>query len=267
MNSPCFPGQTRNRSWAHGASRLGAFVIAIAIAAIWEPAQAAQPLVTDDIFTQGTGYHQLEWNMARVYSSGEIERTTEVTYTYGVSPRLDAFTGVPIKLSAPDGTGDVQLGLKWRFAESPDSGTALRAGLLLPTGKEEKGLGNGAAGAALTWIGSLTRASLSLHLNVGVEHYRYRLERDHNANRQFVWRISSAVLWRMRERWQLVADTGIERNAERGNSSPPAFMLAGFIYSPNQDIDLDVGLRVALHCGDCAAQTRRQLTAGLTWRF
>lgn len=267
MISLRFPDQTRNRLRAHGIVRLSAFLVSIAVAAICRPAQAAQPLVTDDIFTQDTGNHQLEWGMARAHLSDETERTTEATYTYGVSPRLDAFIGMPVRLSSPDGIGDASLGLKWRFVESPDSGMALRGELLLPTGKEERGLGNGSAGAALTWIGSLIRAWGSLHVNAGVGHYRYRLQVDQNANRNFSWRVSSAALWRIREQWQLVADTGIERNIERGSHTLPAFLLTGFIYSPNQDLDLDAGLRVALNCRECAAQTRRQLMAGLTWRF
>lgn len=247
--------------------QISAVLVFIAIAAIFQPAQAAQPLVTDDIFTQDTGKHQLEWSMGRAHSFGETEKTTEATYTYGVASGLDAFGGMPVRLSSPDGIGDASLGLKWRFADSPNAGMALRAELLLPTGKEERGLGNGAAGAAMTLIGSLTRTWGSLHVNAGVGHYRYRLQADQDVNRRVSWRISSAALWRIQERWQLVADTGVERNIERGNSSLPAFMLVGFIYSPSQDVDLDAGLRVALNCENCAAQTKRLLTAGLTWRF
>lgn len=247
--------------------RLGALLVLFAIAAICLPARAAQPLVTDDIFTQDTGNHQLEWSMARTHASGETEQAAEATYTYGVSPRLDAFAEMPARLSSPDGIGDASLGVKWRFADSQDSGMAMRAELLLPTGREERGLGNGEAGAALTWIGTLMRTWGSLHVNVGVGNYRYRLQEDRDANQNFYWRISSAALWRIRERWQLVADTGIERNIERGNHTLPAFLLTGFIYSPNQNVDLDAGLRIALNCRECAPQTRRQLMAGLTLRF
>lgn len=248
------------------ASPPASLILALAGAAC-TPLHAAQPLVTDDIYTQDTGNHQLEWNINQTQLPDAVERFIGANYTYGLSPGLDGFVGAPVRVSSSSGVADPSVGLKWRLTKSPDAGVALRTELLLPIGREERGLGNGAIGGALTLIGSMAVSSWKLHVNAAVTHYRYRLREDREANRPILWRFSTAALWLVHERLQLVIDTGLERNIEQGNSTPPAFFLVGVIYSPTPDLDLDVGIRTAPNCRDCTGQLRRQLMSGLTYRF
>lgn len=228
---------------------------------------AAQPLVTDDISTQGRGNHQIELNGNRIRTVDQVEYVGEATYTYGALDNLDIFFTLPRQFSSPSGFTDSALVAKWRFWETDIGGMALRPELLLPTGNEGQGLGTGSTSAGLTWIGTANFAAWTIHTNVGLTNYRYKLRSDREANKRTIWRASAAVIRRVSERWQLVGDIGLEGNTERGIDTPPAFFLAGFIYSPNPQLDFDAGLRTALNCRDCVGQIRRQITAGVTWRF
>jgi hypothetical protein len=242
-------------------------LILLLLLLFYRHAHAAQPLVTDDISTQGRGNQQIELNVNRIYTVDQIERVGEATYTYGALDNLDIFFTLPRQFSSPSGFTDSSLLAKWRFWEAGNSGMALRPELLLPTGNESRGLGTGSTSAGLTWIGTADFAPWTIHTNVGLTNYRYNLRSDREANRRTIWRASAAAIHRVSERWQLVGDIGLERNIERRFGTPPAFFLAGFIYSPDPQLDFDAGFRTALNCRDCSAQIRRQITAGVTWRF
>jgi long-subunit fatty acid transport protein len=64
-----------------------------------------------------------------------------------------------------------------------------------------------------------------------------------------------------------VLDTGIARNPDKLNDALPSYMLAGVIYSPNKNLDLNAGYMHGFGCNSCAAQVERQFGVGLTWRF
>lgn len=225
-------------------------------------AHAAQPLVTDDVNTQGAGNHQIELNASRIRTPEDKTREGGAVYTFVAADSLDIAFGIPRRFSSSAGFGDTALVAKWRFVEGKSGGMALRPELFLPTG-----LGTGALGASLLWIGTLNLSDWSFHANLGLTHFRYRLDADREANRRAIWRASAASIRRIGDRWQLVSDVGLERNVERGNDTHPAFVLAGVIYSPAVNLDFDAGIRTALNCKNCSGQIRRQVTAGVTWRF
>lgn len=138
---------------------------------------AAHPYVTDDTGTQGTGKWQTELmaehdRNARTADpgGGAVHQVRKVTLfnpvlTYGVLDTLDIAAGVShlrqrttedaVGTQSAEGTGDSTLELKWRFYEANGLSLALKPGLVLPTGDENRGLGTGRLSWGVNFI--LTR--------------------------------------------------------------------------------------------------------------
>jgi hypothetical protein len=242
----------------------------LAAAIYWSMAQsvyAAHPLVTDDTGTQGKGNNQIELNTDWLRQSGAGSGSGGFTYSYGVIGNLDGFVNVPASLSSPRGFNDASLGVKWRFIEEGASSLAFKPELLLATGNSDRGLGNGRTSMALTMIGSHEAAPWAFHANINATLNRYELQTDRVANRSTIWRTSFAVTYSVGEQWTLVADTGIAQDSNKDIKDRPAFLLVGFIYSPSKDLDLDVGIKTTVSCGQCQNGRERQIGSGLTWRF
>lgn len=244
-------------------TKLKSAVLTIAFSTICFPAMAAHPLVTDDTGTQDTGNHQLELNTDRFRDNGVRSRVAAVTYTYGVSPSLDLFANLPYGLSNPSGISDVSVGGKWRFWEQDKTSIAIKPELLLPSGKVDRELGTGRAGALTTLLLTHDAEPWTFHANVGFQVNRYRDGPRDEASRRTIWRASVAAAYPVNEKAVLVFDAGAARNPERASRANPAFALVGVIYSPTPDADVDIGVKVGLN----SAEMNRQVGAGLTIRF
>ncbi len=155
------------------------------------------------------------------------------------------------------------IGLKWRFAEKDGVSFALTPTLTLPTASEQRGLGNGRYNPGVTLIASYASGPWVWLVNVGVASNHYRQHELPVANRALIRRASLAVTYAINPEWSVVADTGIAQNMNRSEKSNPAYMLFGAIYSPNQMIDLDAGIRFGLN----GAGPSRQAGVGLTVHF
>jgi Putative MetA-pathway of phenol degradation len=230
-------------------------------------AHAAHPLVTEDTGTQGQGRHQVEINTDWLRMEGSRARIGSFTYTYGASDPLDVFVTTPVTMSAPAGINDISVGAKWRLLEAGPVSFALKPEFFLPTGNEFKGLGNGYPGLALTFAGSVDSGPWQWHGNVAVTLNRYRMAADRATYRNAIWRASSAVSYAAGEKWRLLADVGIAREQDSSRDNGPVHLLAGVIYTPLPNFDLDAGIRFNRNCGRCSLSGDRQFGAGLTWRF
>jgi hypothetical protein len=228
---------------------------------------AAHPLVTDDTGTQDKGNSQIEVNADWTRQNGATTRTGTFTYSYGVLDNVDAFINLPATFTSPAGLNDASIGLKWRWMEAGPASFGLKSELLLPTGKQDRGLGNGRSSLALMLISSYDAAPWAFHANVGMTFNRYALQADRDANRNTLWRASMATSYAFNQQWKLVADTGIARNTDRTGSDHPAYLLTGAIYSPTKDLDIDFGVRYGIGCDQCPNGLDRQFGTGLTWRF
>jgi hypothetical protein len=251
--------------------RSGRVVLAIP-ATICATAHAAQPLVTDDTFTQGRGRYQLE-------VEGETSRDREnggptaeetgvtTTFTYGATDPLDVFVTVPYFRVSEDrtheGLADVSLGAKWRFFERGADSLGLKPEIAFATGEEQHGLGSGATAYSLTFIATRDVPPWVLLVNLGYDYRDFHGREERETERRSLWRVSTGGWLKIAEGWKLVADLGIERNSERGGSSDPVFALAGIIYSPNKDLDFDLGYKHAIN----DTETDRTILLGVTWRF
>src|SRR5690606_18422734 len=76
------------------------------------------------------------------------ENQLNASFSYGLMDRLDIAATIPYQRSSDGATtqygiGDMSMDLKWRFYESGPVSLALKPQIMLPTGDDKKGLGNG----------------------------------------------------------------------------------------------------------------------------
>lgn len=242
--------------------------LAASLLALGLSAHAAHPLNTDDTGTQGSGHWQLEatTDHTRERDAGDTswERSYAGTLTYGVTEDLDIAIGLPW-LHAKDasgarerGVGDTTLLAKWRFYDNGQGWTlGLRPEITLPSGSEQRGLGNGRSTAALTLISSVELGPVTWLANAGT---RYNDNRA--GDRKSLWALSTAVLYHVNDQWTLAADVGVNRAADQAQRTE-RYGLLGAIYHVNNDLDLDIGWRRSLGAGPVA----HTLGAGVTVRW
>ncbi len=232
---------------------------------------AAHPLITDDTGTMGTGKAQLELNgeYGHDKEDGVTSTTTEVgaTLSHGLSETVDLVVGLPYQhLGTKDadttvsenGFADTSVEVKWRFYEHGDLSLAVKPGLTLPTGDEEKGLGSGKATYSLFFITSKEMDPWAFHLNLGY----IRNENTHEEGKD-VWHASLASSLALTEDLTAVANFGVESNTDKLVGTDPAFFLAGLVYALSEEFALDCGIKYGLS----GPETDYTVLAGITWKF
>jgi hypothetical protein len=242
---------------------------------------AAHPLITDDTGTQGKGKFQLEINSEFGYDKEKEEgATTKETgsevagiLSYGITDSMDVVFGLPYQwnkawedgdmTSDEDGVSDMSIELKWRFYEAEGLCLALKPGITLPTGNEEKGLGSGRMSYGLTFITTKEIEPWAFHLNLAYTHNEYKLEEDKDANRKDIWHASLASQVEVIKDLSLVANIGVEKNADKASNTHPVFLLGGLIYSLSENIDIDFGYKAGLN----KPETDNTILAGMAIRF
>jgi len=241
------------------------------------PAHAAHPLVTDDAGTLGAGAVQIE-------ATGEFGRDREtaddgttletrsseaaLTLTYGLTDSLDFVVAAPYQwLSVHEndalagresGLSDMSLDLKWRFFEKDGWAMALKPGVILPAGDDEKGLGSGRAGYRLFFISTGEMEPWAFHLNLG-----YIRNENGAGDRKDLWHASAAAEVGLIENLKAVANVGIGTNPAAGSSIDPAFALGGLIYEFSEKVSLDAGVKFGL----TVPETDVSYLVGLTFKF
>ena len=254
-------------------SFFAAFLFAIISTACF----AAIPLITDDTGTQGTGKFQIE--VLGEYSSdkehvAENEPWLEsqqngvgVAITYGVTDAVDVVFALPYQFMKIDqgsntqkenGFTDSAVEAKWRFYEKYGFSLAVKPGITLPTGNENKGLGAGKSTYYLYLIGSKESGPWAFHSNVA-----YIRNENKNDEQNDIWFASLAATREIIKNLKLVGDIGVESNPDRTSVTPPAYILGGFIYSPVENFDIGLGIKGGLN----KVETDISIRGGITWRF
>ncbi|KVK98913.1 transporter [Burkholderia cepacia] len=213
-------------------------------------ALATHPLVSDDTGTQGNANGQFEFNAEETSKQEENGRHQlwNATLTRGFGERVDLYVNVPythLQTRSDEhgaGLGDVEVGMKWRFAEHGPLSVALKPKLTMPTGNDRRGLGTGRAGAGATLLAQLDVARFSFLANAGITYQPNR-----QGDLTSIWAVSGAAIYKATDKLQIVADIGTSRNTESGAGANPAFAIAGAIYSPKPWLDLDIGYRRGLN--------------------
>jgi predicted porin len=243
-------------------------------------ASAILPLITDDTGTQRPNKttHQLEFSYDRLRDrdAGVTGKAgiSGVTYTYGINDPLDVYIGASYaRVTVEDsfvpsftrvsGQGDTGVGLKWRFYDKDQLSFAFKPQITLATGDENKGLGTGRTSGAMTFIATYDAEPVTWMANVAYMRNNYKLAADRAANRSDLVRISAAALVKVGDKARVFADIGGATNSDRTSNTRPAYFLTGLIYSPNKDIDFDVGVKF----GISNPEIDRAWSIGATFRF
>jgi hypothetical protein len=241
----------------------------------------AHPLITDDTGTQGKGKFQLEMNGEAArdkeplngVETREDARELAVILSAGAADSVDIVVRVPwlwgrvkengTTVSDESGAGDASLELKWRFFESGGFSLAVKPGLILPTGNEKKGLGNGRPSYGLILIATQEFERSFLHFNVGYARNEFELEADRESNRRDIWNGSVAAGMEIVKSLTLVANIGAETDGDKGSYTWPAILPGGFIYSVTEGMDVDLGIKAGLN----SSEADLAVLAGAAWRF
>lgn len=162
-----------------------------------------------------------------------------------------------------DGISDLSLEAKWRFFEKDRLSFALKPGITLPTGDENKGLGNGRVSYSLMFITTKDIKPWAFHLNLGHTRNEYKLQSDKEANRKDIWHTSLAAEVEIAKDLKVVGNIGMERNPDKASNTHPAFIIGGLIYSISENFDIDFGIKGGLN----KPETDYSVLAGITWRF
>jgi hypothetical protein len=251
------------------------FVVLFALAS---EANAAHPLITDDTGTQGKGKAQLE--IVGEYGHDKEDGVTTNSFvvptmpvlSYGIANTADLVLSVSDQLietnqdgvtSTEQGISDASIQVKWRFYEKDGLSFAVKPGVTLPTGDENKGLGNGRVSYNMFFITTKEMAPWSFHLNLGYIRNEYKLQADEDANGKDVWHVSLASQVEVVKNLKAVADIGMEKNSDKTSDTNPAFILGGFIYSITENFDVDFGVKGGLN----KPETDISYLAGIAVRF
>ena len=232
---------------------------------------AAHPLITDDTGTMGAGKAQLEMNgeYGHDKEDGVTVKTTQgdACFSYGLSDSVDFVINLPYlhyrekseeAILSENGFSDTSLELKWRFYEHDDVSLAIKPGLTLPTGDDEKGLGAGKATYSLFFVASQEMDPWGFHLNLG-----YLRNENTQDDEKDIWHASLASTLAVTEELTAVANLGIESNPAKLTDTDPAFVLVGLVYALSEEFDLDCGLKYGLS----DPETDYAVLAGVTWKF
>lgn len=229
---------------------------------------AAHPLISDDAGTQGQGRFQLEVNSDNGSQTTDGVQTkiniANTTLTYGLTDTVDIAANVAYQRiregasSTSSGMGDSVLFLKWRFYENNGWSLALKPQVSLPNGDEKAGIGNGRIGYGLNTLATYVAGNFTMLGNAGYIYNDNSIGKHKN-----LWSASAALLVNVNPKTRLAFDVGAYRNSDPLNNQNPAFSLVGFIYSPFDALDFDMGFKKGLN----KSEIDKSFGVGMTYRF
>jgi len=247
-----------------------AFMVLFGLAGM---AHAAHPLSTDDTGTQGKGKAQFEFigeyghEKKDGITTDSIVAPTIPAVSFGMTDSADIVLGLSYEhvrasdaqnAATSNGISDTSLELKWRFYEKNGLSFALKPGITLPTGNDEKGLGAGRTTYHLFFITTKEIKPWAFHLNFG-----YNRNENTVDERRDIWHASLAGVVDVLKNMKAVANIGIENDRDKASNADPGFILGGLIYSISENLDFDIGIKKGFnnHGNDYS------IPAGITWRY
>ncbi|MGE5153914.1 MAG: transporter [Bdellovibrio bacteriovorus] len=236
--------------------RLGAAAIVAATSLLSAtPAWSAHPLITEDAYTLGQGVAQAELGFEQAhFDQPDAQGHTNdlrLTLSYGVRDDMDLLLGAPYLntrafsaagVERTSGLGDVALELKWRFWEGPLTRLAIKPGLTFPTGDFRQGLGGGGVVPSVFLVSTSERGPWIWNIHVG---YVRNDNRVHE--REDLAHLSGSVVYRQGTRMQWALDLSADSNLDPDKGTFPAVALVAAIYSPTENLDLDLGFKLGLN--------------------
>lgn len=218
-------------------------------------ALAAHPLLTEDTGTQGTGRYQLELTHDLSYTKYDSTDTRDqrinAVLSLGLTDNLDVIASLPHerqtdRLAATDSTvqgfADMEIAAKWRFYDEGALSFALRPGLGLPTGNDDKGLSAGHVTPSLFAVMTYAGEPWTFHVHLGYT----RNIHDGTDERNHIYHASVAAEYVLGESLLLVGDASVESSAGRSGYPNAGSMVLGLVYSVTPNLDIDFGYRKGL---------------------
>jgi hypothetical protein len=235
--------------------------------AIWaSSAYAAHPFITEDPGTQGTGRFELELGFAARQGDPSIQGRQNAfnpQLSIGVADNVDLIAQAAWLSQAVAqgptivGSGDTLLDVKWRFCEGEMFALATRAGLDLPTGDVDTGLGAGGLGWHAIAVAGVTLGEYAVYANGA---YAYTRAPGTRANLGAF----SVALTRPDDRpLRGFVEVAAFSNPDPGDPQWPAVARAGGIYTVNTWLDVDAGFQARLN----RSATRAAWLVGATVRW
>lgn len=209
-------------------------------------AWADHPMLTEDteVLDAGVWEVELHGERSRERQGGVTTRGTDVTarLARGIVENLHWHVELPYLRETAlgeiaKGRGDATLGLKWRFHDKDSFSLAFKPDLLLPTGRDEAGLGAG----RVRWAANAL-AALELIGHLGYTHNRNRI-----GERVELWHVSAALRWAATEKLKLVADLGRDSNPDPAARTAGRDLVYGLMYALRGNVDLGIGLKKGLN--------------------
>jgi outer membrane putative beta-barrel porin/alpha-amylase len=231
------------------------------------PAWASHPLLTEDTGVLGKGNFELELHgeRARDSEAGVTQRRSDAVAKlgYGLAEKLDVEIELPYVREVTDGEvaqgrGDASLALKWRFHENEGFSMAFKPDLLLPTGRDEVGLGAGRVRWAANLAAAYEWGKFELLGHLGYTHNRNRI-----GERASLWHASTALLYLLTEKLRLLADYGRDSSPDAIRGGQSRELVVGATYAASERIDVGAGVKKGL--SDAAHD--RSLRAGVKIRW
>jgi hypothetical protein len=255
-------------------------LLTISCLALSAQTHAANPLATDDTGTQGMLKFQVETNAEfgwdRNTGNGTTIRTNNQSLnevlTVGVLDPLDLALTVPFTLQQirengnstydQGGLNDISLALKWRFLETGPISLATKPSITFPSGDHNRGLGNARPAYGATIISTAEFKPIILSANIGYT-YQYYTNADKKILRTGLWNLSLAGTVEVMKGLQVATEVGTASNIHKASTDSPTFMTGGFIYSPIDNLDLSLGVRIGL----TPPETDISLLPGVSFKF
>jgi hypothetical protein len=157
--------------------------------------------------------------------------------------------------------------LKWRFYDADGLSFAVKPGISLPTGNENRGLGLGRTSWGINFIADYDAKPWAWFANLAYFHPRFANPQDAASSRDHLWRVSAGTTYEARENLWLAGELGVRTNETRDDPFFPGrraqYAMIGLIYSPAEKIDIDIGLRKGLN----RAETDTVFLVGATFRW
>ena len=224
---------------------------------------AAHPKLTEDTGTQGRGNLELELGYARSRAAGDHSFQFQPQLSFGATPTLDLIiqpSWIVDHSSAGTerGLGDTNLDAKWRFFGREPWSLGVRAGVSLPTARDDLGLHHDRISPHVTLVATGDFTPFTIDANLG-----YTRVPGDVSQRGGLYHVSTAVTVESQQRLFFVVETALDSNPDRaaGKSFVTVGQLAT-IYTVRPGLDVDVGFRARLN----ATGPVQQWLVGITIR-
>ena len=137
------------------------------------------------------------------------------------------------------GIGDPLIEFKWQFFQYKGLTIAIKPGTTLPLGNEDEGFGTGRVSPFLYLILTHETEYVITHINLG-----YIRNQNNQDDREDLWHVTLALEFVLLKNWlRFVVNTGLEHNPDKCSNIQDAFILGGFVFSPSEYCDLDIGFK------------------------